>query len=266
MNRLTLMAAMMLLTIVACKKKDTPTEEPEKKFTYTLNGLRDILLEDNISSTSLLLDVEPLEGERKKVAIGIQGLPPKVDYKISITEGVPPFNTIISFQGNGGEVGSFPFTISTKAENEEAKFYQTKLIVGELSQQHCNKSFYNARPHMYSIKSMIPYSEYTVKHRFDSVTRQCFITHITIRSAGLSYEAYTDSIGIPLLVDCTNKTLTIKEQEIKTFYTETGNDAYIISGSGKIAQDAKTFYIDCKLDAVGATTKYDYKITGEFLN
>lgn len=265
MNKL-LLATLMMVTIVACKKKDTPTEEPEKAFTYTLNGLRDILLEDNISSTSLLLDVEPLEGERKKVAIDIQGVPAKVDYKISITEGVPPFNTIISFQGNGGEVGSFPITISTKAENEEPKFYQTKLIVGELTQQHCNESFYNAKPYMYRIKSLRPYTTYDVWHRFDSVTRQCFITHITISRAGLSYEAYSDSIGIPLLVDCTNKTLTIKEQKIKAFYTETGNDAYIISGSGKIAQDAKTFYIDCKLDAVGATTKYDYKITGEFLN
>lgn len=266
MNRITLIAAMMLLAVVACKKKDTPTQETGKTFTYTLNGLRDILLEDNISSTSLLLDVEPLEGERKKVAIDIQGVPPKVDYKISITEGVPPFNTIISFQGNGGEVGSFPITISTKAESEEAKFYQTKLIVGELTQQHCNESFYNAKPYMYRIKSQMPYTTDKVWYRFDSVTKQCFITGLTINSAGLSYEGYTDSIGIPLLVDCTNKTLTINEQEIKTYYSETGNDAYIISGSGKIAQDAKTFYIDCKLDAVGATTKYDYKITGEFLN
>lgn len=252
MNRLTLIAAMMLLTIIACKKKEnTATPEPVKVidsaelYSYQLSGQNYIVFANNLSFAELPYSISSTGTEREQLTVTLLGLPGFVNCSATTVAQEPPVNDTFVMRSLFATPGEYQLSITSKGAHTTEQKLAVKMTIKETAEGDCNRFLYEnsipnpvqAKPILYRQNETPRGSEQLGSLNIDAANNLYIGT--LIYDTGLGGYAYSDADkGIPIHVNCNDRTITIDETDITTYgrFFE-----YTVSGAGKIDPVNKNF-------------------------
>lgn len=127
--------ALLLVAAAAfssCSKKDDPTPVTPPTTTtptpspvpgFTIDGIRDVKLEESATSNILSLVVNRINSNQAPVALSVSGLPAGVTAKFDPANGTPSFNTTVTFSYDyTGTGGTYPVKIIGNSDSGKKEY------------------------------------------------------------------------------------------------------------------------------------------------
>jgi hypothetical protein len=119
--------AFLLFTLVSFTFASCVKRQNNKPTTYVVNGVHDVTLMDNTQSLDLqFLYMGPIQ---ENVTLDVSGLPQGVTKTISVVQGVPTFNTMVSFSDMSAIPGTYPVQLVCDGTETGEKTYDFNVKV-----------------------------------------------------------------------------------------------------------------------------------------
>lgn len=133
MKNTLLLIALLFIAISSCKKKEeTPTPTPPVVDTnligYSINGLKDIDIEDSV--VSLNLEIKKEATAQENLTTSVIGLPAGITATFEPASGIPTYTTILKFSPDKSTpVGKYPIKVVLSSANGKKKTYEININV-----------------------------------------------------------------------------------------------------------------------------------------
>lgn len=264
-----------LLALSACKIKpgtnnvtpiNTPGTNPidtsaQTDSTYIVSGLTDVSIGLYQDSATLIMGVQHVSGQQRKVSFSISGTPNGITATLTPESGIPPYVTTIRFRSNYAKAGTYPIKIKGISASGKEKSYEIDLKVSG-TPIPCATI---VRQNTINLRTTLPGGSTVLSDRaffYDDTRLQYLYLETLNGQQVLSFDYMGNSQNeIEFTADCDAGTISIPTKSI-TVSSPIGLRTYVVSGTGSIDFDNKKVTINYSVMTSGTTT-HNYVLTGD---